>query len=73
MADPLIRLPYCVSYLEVLDLDPDPLRHVQKAPELGVIQQDVDHDPSEHRADELFENVDVREDIHGYGYNLDGC
>lgn len=60
-----------VSHLEVLDIDAHPVRHGEEALELGIIQEDVDHHSPQRGSDDLFENVDVSEDIHRYGNNLE--
>lgn len=60
-----------VSHLEVLDVDAHPVRHVEKALEVGLIQEDVDHHSPQRGSDDLFEDIDVGEDVHRYGDNLE--
>ena len=38
---------------------------------MGVVQEDVDRHPPQRRADDLFENVHVGEDVHRYGDDLE--
>lgn len=60
-----------ISHLEVLDIDAHPARHVEEATEVGIIQEDVDRHPPQRGRDDLLENIDVSEDIHCYGNNLE--
>lgn len=62
-----------VCYLQVSDVHAHPLRHGVEALELGVVQEDVDRHSSERRTDDLFEYVNIGEDVHRYGNNLRTC
>lgn len=63
----------CVSHLEVLDIDARPAWHGEEATEVGIVQKDVDRHSPQRGCDDLFENIDVSEDIHRYGNNLEAC
>lgn len=58
------------SYLQVLAVDAHPVTHGEEAAEVGVVQQDVDRHAPQRGADDLPENVEVSEDVHRYGDNL---
>lgn len=63
----------CVSYLQLVDHDSHPLWHGEEALKVGLIQEDVDHHASERGADDLLKYVNVSEDVHGDGDDLDRC
>lgn len=53
-----------------MDIDARPARHVEEAAEVGIIQEDVDRHPPQRGRDDLLEDIDVGEDIHRYGNDL---
>lgn len=60
-----------VSHLEVLDVDALPAGHGKEATEVGIVEKDVNRHSPQRGGDDLFENVDVGEDVHRYGNNLE--
>ena len=60
-----------VSHLEVLDVDALPAGHGEEATEVVLVEKNVDRHSSQRGSDDLFENVNIGEDVHRYGNNLE--
>lgn len=60
-----------MSYLEVLDIDAHLACHGEETLGVGLIQEDVDYHSPQRGRDDLFENIDICEDVHRYGNNLE--
>lgn len=59
-----------LSHLEVLDVDAHPVGHREEAGEVRMVKEDVDGHAPQGGGDDLFENVNIGEDVHRYGDNL---